>query len=315
MNRTVLAYPAPLRPGDSVAVVAPASAPRDPDKARAGIDRLNKIGYRIEVAYDPAAAHGYLAASDAERLRTLNTCFARPDVKAIVCVRGGYGSLRLLPDLDYEAARTHPKLLIGYSDITALHLALYHNAGWPGLSSLVATEWGQADVNTVHHFKTLAEGGMMASLAGPNDETLYPIRPGTAEGPLLGGNLSVLTRLLGTPYCPSFEEAILFLEEVGEEPYRIDRMLAHLDLAGVLDELGGVVLGHFHLPDPSASNTPTLPLDEIMVGYFGDRPYPVARGLVYGHCLPRLTMPIGVRARLTVNDQSARLSMLEAVTR
>ncbi|GIV58357.1 MAG: peptidase S66 [Rhodothermaceae bacterium] len=304
-----------LRPGDLVGVVAPGSAPADDAALAAGIERLAAHGFRVEVAPNVRARHGYLAGPDSVRLAAFNTFLRRPDVKALFCARGGYGSLRLLPDLDYEAARRHPKLLVGYSDVTALHLALYHRAGWRGLSGpMVAVEWGHLDAASERLFFELARGHSPDPLLGPGGETLTPVRPGTAEGLLLGGNLAVLTRLIGTPYLPSLEGAILFLEDVGEAPYRLDGLLAHLRLAGLLDRLGGVVLGGFTECDPPPDR-PSLSLEQVFDDYFGRVPYPVARGLVYGHFPVKNTVPVGVRARLTVTDHRATLGLLEPAVR
>lgn len=301
-----------LRPGDPVGIIAPASAARDPNEVEAGIERLSQIGYRVERLFAPDAQRGYLAAPDADRLAALNRALAAPNLRAIFCVRGGYGSLRLLDRIDYTAARAHPKLLLGYSDITALQWALWAQADWPSLSSLVVTEWGHAEPSTVAHIRQWAEGETPA-LRSLDGAALTPLQPGRAEGILLGGNLAVLSRLIGTPYQPDLSGAILYLEDVQEPPYRIDRMLAHLQLSGVLDELAGVLLGRFSEPD-DATPGPSLSLDEVFADYFSDRPYPVARGLSYGHCLPRLSMPQGIRARLDVHADAATLTPLEPLT-
>jgi muramoyltetrapeptide carboxypeptidase len=269
------------------------------------------MGYDVEVDYAPDARRGYLAAPDAHRRAALNRAFRRDDVRAIMCVRGGYGALRLLSDLDYDAARQHPKLLIGYSDVTALQWALHARAGWKSLSGPVLTEWHKLSPEATALFQTLASGGQPASLHLPSAKPMQPVRTGTADGLLFGGNLSVCSRLAGTPYVPDLTGAILFLEDVGEAPYRIDRMLAHLSLAGWLDELAGIILGRF---TTGSVDGPSLTLDEVFHDYFGDRPYPVATGLCYGHFMPRATIPIGVRVHLSVTDRSVELAPLEPVT-
>lgn len=293
-------------------MIAPASPPKMPGALAAGIETLRARGYRVEVGRSAYAPHGYLAGTDAERLAELNAYLRRPDVKALFCVRGGYGTLRLLPHLDYAAARRHPKLLVGYSDITALHLALFHHAGLPGLSGpMVAVEWPAPDPDAERLFWELAGGGTPASLVGPRGEALTPLRPGEAEGMLLGGNLTLVARLVGTPYLPSLRGALLFLEEVGEPPYRVDGLLAQLRLAGHLDDLGGVLIGGFtkgNLTDFSASA-----FDDVLTDYFNSASYPVARGLVYGHFPVKNTLPVGVRARLRVDAHTATLSLLEPV--
>lgn len=304
--------PPSLHPGARLAVVAPSSAPADPDGLAAGVATLRARGYAVEVM--PYQPHGYLAGSDADRLAAFNACLRRDDLDALVCARGGYGALRLLPDLDYAAARRHPKLLIGYSDITALHLALYAKAGWTGLSGpMAAVEWPDPDPASERLFWDLARGGVQAPLLGPHGEALTPVRPGTAEGPLLGGNLTVLSRMVGTPYLPDLRGAILFLEDVGEPPYRLDGLFAQLRLAGLLDGLGGLVLGGFTEADPPPGR-PSLSVDDVLDDYTRTLGCPVARGLVYGHFPVKNTLPVGVRARLDVTARAATLSILEPVT-
>lgn len=294
--------PRPLRPGDPVAVVAPASAPRDPERYRAGLARLREW-YDVRTAWAPGQRRGYLSAPDAERAAALNDAVATPALRAVFCVRGGYGALRLIDRLDWAAARDHPTLLIGYSDITALHLAYHRRAGWTGVSGPVVTEWAGLSADTLRPFRRLVEGGTPAL----GDNALRPLRPGTATGPLLGGNLSVLSRLVGTPYAPTWAGAILVLEDVAEAPYRVDRMLAHLRHAGILDAVGGVVLGDFgDGADPS--DQPSLALETVFADYLGDRPYPVATGLPYGHLLPRCSLPIGSPVRLSVSPDSVEFT-------
>ena len=304
--------PPPLTPGDTIAVIAPSSPPWKPERLEKGLARLESLGYRIERGRPVLTPHGYLAGPDAERIDVFNRTLRRDDVNAIFCVRGGYGALRLLPHLDYEAARRYPKLLVGFSDVTALHLAFYHHAGWRGLSGPVVVEWGEIDTETKDQLIALAEGQTPQPLVGPHGETLAPMRPGSAEGILLGGNLSMVVRLLGTPYLPSLDGALLFLEEVGEQPYRIDALFAQLKLSGVLDRLGGLVLGAFTGWHPK-HNRPILTPDQIFSEYLHNAPYPVATSLIYGHFPDKSTLPIGVQARLEVTDHHAALSILEPV--
>lgn len=306
----MLRKPPPLRPGDPVAVVAPASAPRDPARYRRGLDRLREV-YDVRTAYTPGEPHGYLSAPDAERARALNAAIAAPDVRGIVCARGGYGCLRLLPSLDLDAARAHPTLLVGYSDVTALQWALSRHAGWTSLSGPVVTEWAVADDSMLASFRSLA-GGNAVSLTGPDGDPLQPLGPGTASGPLFPGNLSVLTRLVGTPHLPDLTGAILVIEDVDEAPYQVDRMLAHLDLAGVLDAIGGIAIGDLS-PGAPEDDKPTLSMEEVLDDYFGARPYPVATSLWYGHRIPRLSLPIGTTVELRVTSDRAILEMQEPV--
>ena len=306
----MLRRPPPLVPGAPVAVVAPASPPRSPGTYADGLARLREQ-YEVRHAWKPGAERGYLAAPDAERATALQRALEAPEIRAIFCVRGGYGCLRLLPRLDWDRLGPSSTLLVGYSDVTALHLALYARAAWPGLSGPVVTEWAQADEATLDSFRTWSEGRTPNVLAG-FDAALTPISPGAASGPLLGGNLAVLSRLLGTSFAPDFSGAILVLEEVQEAPYRVDRMLAHLQHAGVLAALAGVVLGTFTTGTMDAE-TPTLSLSEVFHDYFGDRSYPVVTGLPYGHHLPRCSLPLGVPVHLEATDEEARLTAQDSL--
>ncbi|PSQ76570.1 MAG: LD-carboxypeptidase [Bacteroidetes bacterium QH_8_67_23] len=311
--------PRPLPPGTGkIGLIAPASAARDPDALERGVAYLQQQGYQIvrgRSAYEPL---GYLSGTDDARLTELNRFLRSDDVQALFCVRGGYGSLRLLPHLDYDAARAKPKLLVGYSDITALHMALFHRAGWPGISGLmVESDFAGHDGHdqqphpaTERLFWALAEGATPDPLLGPAGEALEPEQSGTAEGVLLGGNLSMLAKLVGTPYLPPMDGAILFVEEIGEAPYRIDGLLAQLRLAGILERLSGLVYGQFTDTDP---RPPTRPLGDVLAEYAAFVNGPVARGLVYGHVDEKSALPVGVRARLEVTDDDAALSILEPV--
>ncbi len=307
--------PAPLRPGDRIGLVAPASLPKDEAALDAGIANLEDLGYRIVRGRRDYAPRGYLAGSDDERLDELNSCLSDPDLEALFCVRGGYGTLRLLPGLDYEAARRHPKLVVGYSDITALQLALLVQGGVPTPSGLmVASDFADPHPAAERLFWNLLQGGTPAPLLGPDDEALHPEQPGTVEGPLIGGNLSVVCKLVGTPYLPPMDDALLFLEDVDEPPYRLDGYLAHLRLAGVFDRIGGLILGRFTGWKQKAE-PPTLSLDEVLEDYLADLSCPVASGLTYGHFSAKNALPIGVRARLEVADEAAALSILEPLVR
>jgi len=306
----MLRRPPPLPPGASIAVVAPASAPRDLTTYEEGLARLQDT-YDVRTAWTSGTERGYLAAPDADRAAALHQAIEDPEIRAIICVRGGYGGLRLLPRIDWALARAHPTLLVGYSDVTALHLALYARARWTGLSGPVVTEWLQADAATLESFEAWSRGETPA-LVDTFDASLTPLSRGIATGPLLGGNLAVLTRLVGTPFAPDFEGAILVLEEVAEAPYRVDRMLAHLQLAGVLDTVSGVLLGEFTTGDLDPE-TPTLSLDAVFDDYFGDRSYPVVTGLPYGHRLPRCTLPIGVPTQLQASDRDASVTVQSPV--
>lgn len=303
-----------LRRTSTVAVAAPASAPLDDARYRTGLAALRARGLRVETPRETFAEHGFLAGPDADRLGEFNALLRRDDLDAIFCVRGGYGTLRLLPALDYAAARALPKLVVGYSDITALHFALFAKAGLSGLSGpMIAPDWPDLDAASEAQFWRLAGGDAPVEIVGPGGEALQSVRSGRAEGVLLGGNLTMIAALIGTPFLPDLDGAILFLEEVGEPPYKIDRLFAQLRLAGVLENLGGLVLGAFTGAEPPP-NRPSLSLNAVLDHYTSALPYPVARGLVYGHMPTKSTLPVGVRARLEVEGDAAALTVLDPVT-
>lgn len=306
----MLQRPRPLPPGSPIAVVAPASAPRARARYKKGLTHLQDT-YDVRQAWTSGTERGYLAAPDAARVDALHRAIKTPEIRAIVCVRGGYGCLRLLPRLDWPLARKHPTLLVGYSDVTALHLALYTKAGWAGLSGPVVTEWAQADEATLRSFRGWTTG-KTPNFVADFDTSLRSLTSGTATGPLLGGNLSVLSRLLGTPYAPDFTNAILVLEEVAEPPYRVDRMFAHLQHAGVLDAVSGVVLGAFSTGELDPDR-PTLSLDEVFEDYLSNRSYPVLQGLPYGHLLPRCSVPLGIQVRIRASPEEAALVPLSSL--
>lgn len=310
----MLNRPAPLGPASRIGLIAPASLPADHARIALGVERMHSEGWHIEQTRDFTDARGYLAGNDEDRAAELNHFLRRTDIDALVCIRGGYGCMRILPQLDYEAARAHPKLLVGYSDITALHLAFLARSGWSGISGpMVAVDWPDLDPGSRQQFLELAAGGA-GPLLGPGGETLSPARPGTVEGPIVGGNLSMVVRLVGTPYLPDMTGAILVVEDVGEEPYNIDAYLTQLRLAGILENLGGIVLAGFtDCGFPAGKRS--LTLDEVFDDHLNQLDLPVAKGLLYGHFPVKSAIPIGVHARLTVTEQTASLDLLESVVR
>ncbi len=295
--------PPPLIPGQSrIAVVAPAGPPSSPESVRRGIERLTTLGFHVSEP-GPWTPDGYLAGTDSERLAALNDALRDPAIDAIFCVRGGYGTLRLLPDVDYEAARRRPTLVVGYSDITALQLALLARAGMPSLSGpMVAVDWPDLDLDCERQFRTLI-AGRAPSLA-LEGAAMRPLCAGVSRGRLIGGNLTMIARLAGTPYLPALDGAILFVEDVGEAPYRIDGLFAQLRLAGLLERLAGVVLGGFTGYDDPGDNDPNQ-VPRILDHYFGNAPYPVAAGLPYGHFPRKIALPIGIEAELNVGARHA----------
>ena len=295
-----------LQPGAPAHLIAPASPPRD---VGAYPDILTAVrrDWSIRTAYMPGTSRGYLSAPDAERADALQHALTDPDAKAVMCVRGGYGCLRLLPHLDWGALQqATPRWIVGYSDITALQLACWHRLGWASISGPVATEWPKLSQEMRSAVFRSTRPDSWTPAPPPEADPPTPLTTGTATGPLVGGTLSVLTRLLGTPYMPDLSGAILLLEDVQEPPYAIDRMLMHLELAGVLDTLAGVVLGQFSVPE--SVSEPTLSIETVLADYFADRSYPVLINVPYGHCLPRLCLPMGVPMRIHLTEKNVAMT-------
>ncbi len=269
------------------------------ERLKRGVAYLEKLGYRVELGKAVFQQHGYLAGDDQARLNDLHAMLADPQVHAVFSTRGGYGTPRLLEAFDYQQMQLAPKILVGYSDLTALQLAVFARTGVVTFSGpMVAVEMANGlDLFTERHFwPLLTDPHHTVRMSGTNGP-LGRLRGGVAEGTLLGGCLSLVCTLLGTPFQPDFRGAILFLEDVGEEPYQLDRKLMQLKLAGVLQQISGLVLGRFEDCVPKGSG-PSLTLEQVWEEVLGDLPIPIATDLPYGHVPTKYTLPIGVRARL-----------------
>jgi muramoyltetrapeptide carboxypeptidase len=304
--------PPPLRQGDVIGLISPASAPFPVEKIEKGARYLEGLGYRVEFGRHVGSQHGYFAGTDAERFSDLNAMLNDTRVRAIFAVRGGYGSSRLLPFVDYRAARRQPKILVGFSDITALQLALFRRSGLVTFSGpLPGVEfWKPPDPYTEEHFwRLLTSTRRPGRLPNPDGEPLRKRIRGRARGRLLGGNLSLVVSNLGTRFSPSYRGAILVLEDVNEEFHRLDRMFTQLRNAGVLDQIQGLVLGQFSGCKPNDPAKPHLRLPEIFDEVFSWLNVPSAEGLAYGHSARKLTLPIGAEAQLDANRGT--LSVLE----
>jgi len=292
--------PAPLRRGDLIGVVAPAGAVDEPNLS-AGVQMLETAGFRTRLGMAALKKSGYLAGTDRERVTDLHDMFRDPAVKAIVAARGGYGSGRLLPLVDPSTVRAHPKILVGHSDLTFLlndlvqraDLVTFHGPMVDGLPNRP---------DAARFLVTLLSGDRV----GWHQPAQAVVQPGTAEGVLVGGCLSVLVSTLGTPYAVETRDRLLFLEDANEKPFRIDRMLTQLRQAGRLDGVAGVIFGE--MDGCIAAPNERVSVRDVIAEAFAEAPYPVAFGLSSGHGAGTLTLPLGVRARLA----GERLTLLES---
>lgn len=305
-------FPQRLRPGDLIALVAPASPARSSQQIQQAVLYLEKLGYRVILGRHVEARHGFSAGTDEQRAEDLNAMFRHPEVRAIFALRGGNGCCRLLPRVDYRAARARPKILVGYSDITFLQLALWRRSGLVTFSGpMPAVEfWKSPDPFTEEAFwSMLTSAARQRRLPSPPDEAPQTLRRGRAEGRLLGGCFSLVMSTLATPYQPRFDGALLFLEDVREELHRIHRMLTHLDNAGILRRLAGLILGRFTEANPEPKE-PHMSLPEIYAETLAEFSAPAIANLAYGHIPRKLTLPQGVRARLDATR--GELTLLES---
>jgi muramoyltetrapeptide carboxypeptidase len=301
--------PKRLQIGDTLGIIAPASAPPDPKNLDRAVTVLEKLGYKIKLAPNVRRRWGFLAGSDRERASDLMRMFTDRKVNAILCVRGGYGTARLLPLLDYAAIRANPKIFVGYSDITSLHCAFLKKAGLVSFHGpMLNSDFVNEDMPkfTLQSFLCLlSEPVAYGNIAqGYRRQTVAVLRRGVARGPLIGGNLTILCTTIGTPWQPDFKGRILFLEDLSEEPYRMDRMLTYLLNAGVLQQVAGIAIGiNKDCVDPKAKKAKEY--RQTLEDVFRDRllplKVPVVMGLPFGHIPHNATLPVGFEVELHAN--------------
>ena len=298
--------PPSLLPGDTIGIAAPASAFRKEDFTR-GIERLREAGYEVIVDAGIHSRNGYLAGTDERRARELTGLFLDGRVRAILCARGGYGSMRILPLLNAALLRRNATILMGYSDITALHLFLQRACGMVSFHGPLVTELGGltgADVAALLRPLSVTEPwGPLET--GPLDT----LRGGRAEGRLTGGSLSLVSAMMGTAFQPEAGGALLFFEDRGEKPYAVDRMVRHLSLCGLFDAACGVILGRFIPPegwrgDPRDYESE---IGRIFLEATGGRRIPVAAGFPAGHSPGSICFPLGTRVRLDADSGTASI--------
>lgn len=294
----------PLGPGATLGIAASSSPVFGPRELEAGLARLASAGYRTVMAPNAREGRAYLAGSPEQRAADLHTLWRDREVDAVLQLRGGYGAAQVLPHIDFELARRHPRPLVGFSDTTALHVALWMAAGLQTLWGPPLVRLGEATDYTWHRF--------VGGLAGQFDclEGGATLFGGSAEGPLVGGSTTLLAAGLGTPWALDARGAILLLEDVDEEPYSIDRLLVQLGQAGVLESAAGLVIGeHVRLePSKPAFEGNTLSLEEVLADHVVALGLPAVHGLPLGHGRDLATVPLGARARLDAD--AGRLTIL-----
>lgn len=300
--------PAPIKPkrlaaGDRVGLVLPASMAFEPSTIDLARRQLEAMGFAVTVGEHAAKRHGYFAGTDTERAADLNAMFADPAVAGVICYTGGWGTPRLLPHLDFERMRKNPKVFVGYSDVTTLLNAVHQETGLVTFHGPMAS--GEIRPWTLEQLRrVLMTAEPIGTLRNPpkDDDALVAreyrivtVRGGRARGRLVGGNLTMLASLMGTPWEIDTDGAILLLEDIHEAYYRIDRMLTQLKLGGKLDRLAGVAFGYC---TDCPTDAPSFSLEEILADFFAPLGVPACAGLAFGHIKEKLTLPIGLEATL-----------------
>jgi muramoyltetrapeptide carboxypeptidase len=311
--------PRRLAVGDTVGLVSPASATWLTEEIDIIKETVAALGLKFKLGRHALDRYGYLAGKDVDRAADLNAMFADDSVDAILCIRGGWGCNRILPLLDYKAIAAHPKIILGYSDITSLLTAIHAKTGLVTFHGPVgASTWNVFSLDFVRRILFNAERVAMDnpkttgnSLVVTKDR-IQTLTPGTVSGRLVGGNLTVLTAMLGSEYLPDWSGTILFLEDTNENIYRIDRMLTQLKLAGVLDQISGFVFGKCTNCAPGEGHG-SLTLEEVLNDHIQPLKIPAWYGAMIGHIENKFTVPVGVRAE--INAERGTITMLEAAVR
>jgi len=314
MGSKPLVRPLRLARGSRIALVAPAGPLLERDDLTRADALCRALDYEPVLGTHAGGHYGYFSGTDEERLADLNAALRDPAIDAIWCIRGGYGVTRILDGVDFEALARRPRPVIGYSDITALLAGVTRRAGIVAFHAPTAR--AEMPLFTRRHFGLVLTDPEPAGLLEPlplppdvlvpHENRVVTIRGGVAEGPLAGGNLTLLQCLIGSPYFPDLDGALLFLEDVNEDLYRIDRMLAHLRMVGALAGVRGVLIGRFSAMKRHI-NDGALGLDEVLAHYFRPLGVPVAYGFPIGHIGDQWTIPVGVRARLDADACTVEL--------
>lgn len=307
--------PPRLRRGDRIAIVAPAGAADDAAHLERACGRMREIGFEPVLGRNSQKVYGYLAGTDEERAEDANWAFRDDSIRGIFWLRGGYGAMRILERLDFEQLRRTPKVTCGFSDITALHLAIVRRAGVMAFHGGCAeSSWSEFQRESLPVFmEARAFGAVRTAPADFPERAVYV--PGTAIGRLIGGNLTLVASLAGTPYGAELEGKIVVLEDIGEDPYRVDRMLTQLILTGGLRKAAGVIFGDFR-PRRLAeweTATPSDPerdftLEQVLADRMREAGVPSYRGLSFGHQANNHVLPLGAMAEMDAEGMTLRIT-------
>lgn len=309
--------PKSIRKGDTVGLISPSAATADRMQFTYAKEALEALGFEVKLGKSLMNRYGHLAGTDAERAGDLNDMFANKDVKAIVSIRGGSGAARILPLIDYKVISKNPKPLLGYSDITALHCAIHAQTGLITFHGPMGSgSWNSFNVEQFEKVFFNQEKITFENIHAESDDLvvksnrIQTLKGGKVEGKILGGNLTVLTAISGSPYYPDFKDAILFIEDVGEDPYRMDRMMSTLKLNGTLDQIKGFVFGQCSDCEPGGGYG-SLTLDQVLDDYILPLNIPAYSGAMIGHISKQFIIPVG--AQIEMDADQGTISLLESV--
>lgn len=314
-GRAPLLRPRRLQPGDTIGLISPANASFEREPVALATEALQALGLRVQLGPHALSRRGQFGGTDAERAEDIHRFFADDGIAGLLALAGGSGCARIVDRLDYGLIRSHPKFFGGFSDVTCLINAIHAQTGLVTFHAPFAgSTWTDF---TTRHFRALVMAGEAPLLQNPRGEQggdlvqahdrAWTVRGGRARGRLIGGNLAVLSAMAGSAYFPDFDGAVLFLEDINEYIYRVDRMLATMRLAGAFRRLAGVVLGQFTKCEPGDGNYGTLTLDEVFEDYFGGLGVPVYRGAMIGHIPRKFTLPLGAEAEIDADACTLRL--------
>lgn len=314
-TKTKVLKPAALKKGDTIGLVCPAYSAFVKEDVQVTIESLEVLGFKVKKGEHIFDRYGYLAGSDEDRAADINKMFADKSINGIMAMHGGWGCARILPLLDYKTIQQNPKVFIGYSDITALLVGIYAKTGLVTFHGPVGSStWNKFSVD---NFRNMLMEGSVVQMMNPTnkgdnlvqtEDRIYTINGGKATGRLIGGNLTVLSHILGSPYVPDFKDSILFLEDVGEDLYRIDRMITQLKLAGILSQLSGFVFGKCTDCPPSKGGYGSLTMEDIFEDHIKPLKIPSFSGAMIGHIKDKFTVPVGLEAIIDAGSGSITLS-------
>jgi len=298
-----LRKPPRLKIGDTIGLINPAGFSY-PQEIAPILPILSQLGFRVKLGEHIFDRYGYLGGTDRDRASDVNLMFADPSVNAILAVQGGWGCNRILPLIDYTLIRNNPKIIMGFSDITSLLIAIY-------TKSKIVTFHGPVGISnwtpfTINYFQQIVVNDETATLANPPHIKVETITPGKVKGELIGGNLSVLTAMIGSVYLPFWQNKILFVEEVGEEIYRVDRMLTQLRLAGILEQISGFIFGECTNCKPEKPEE-SLTLAQVLRDHIQPLKIPAWYGSAIGHISDIFTLPLGIEVEINAHDGTIKL--------